>query len=43
MAVSRLWARPKWTASITSATPAQRAINFGFLSMLAFQIFRALS
>src|SRR5215469_11185457 len=38
IAVSRLFARPKVTAAITSAMPEQRAISLGCLLMLAFQI-----
>ena len=38
IAVTRLFARPKWTAAITSATPEHRAITFGCLLTLAFQI-----
>jgi hypothetical protein len=37
------WARAKRTAAITSATPAQRAINAGRRSIMPFHTWRAAS
>ncbi len=42
-AVSMPFSRAKFTASMTSAVPLQRAMTAGFLSNMPFQISRAAS